>query len=92
MLNNGFPRSFLALLPLCIVAEEVKPKIVVIGAGAAGLTATDRLLEYGYDVTLLEASDRIGGRVWSVSAGVNGMWDREHGGILWNFRHGRQLI
>ncbi|XP_062864956.1 spermine oxidase [Trichomycterus rosablanca] len=44
-----------------------QPRIVVIGAGLAGLAATKTLLENGFtNVTVLEASDRIGGRVQSV--------------------------
>ena len=39
---------------------------VVIGAGAAGLAAAQRLHEQGEDVVVLEARDRIGGRVWTV--------------------------
>lgn len=47
-----------------------QPRIVVIGAGLAGLAATKTLLENGFtDVTVLEASDRIGGRVQSVQLG-----------------------
>ncbi|RXM33137.1 Spermine oxidase, partial [Acipenser ruthenus] len=47
-----------------------RPRIVVIGAGLAGLAATKTLLENGFtDVTVLEASDRIGGRVQSVQLG-----------------------
>jgi monoamine oxidase len=40
-------------------------KIIVIGAGLAGLAAADSLVEAGYDVVVLEARDRIGGRVWT---------------------------
>jgi monoamine oxidase len=39
--------------------------VVVIGAGAAGLAATARLTEGGRSVLLLDARDRIGGRVWT---------------------------
>ncbi|KAI1887523.1 hypothetical protein AGOR_G00191190 [Albula goreensis] len=47
-----------------------QPRIVVIGAGLAGLAAAKTLLENGLtDVTVLEASDRIGGRVLSVQQG-----------------------
>jgi len=40
--------------------------VVVVGAGAAGLAAARRLREGGLDVRVLEARDRIGGRVWTV--------------------------
>jgi monoamine oxidase len=38
----------------------------VIGAGYAGLAAADALRNGGAEVTVLEARDRVGGRVWSV--------------------------
>lgn len=40
--------------------------VVVIGAGAAGIAATRRLVDAGVDVLLLEASNRVGGRALSV--------------------------
>ena len=40
---------------------------VVIGGGIAGLAAADRLTAAGLDVTLLEASDRLGGKVRTTS-------------------------
>ena len=57
-------------------------KIVVIGAGWAGLAATSHLVEQGYEVTLLEAAPYPGGLVagWktpggkSVEGGIHGFW------------------
>jgi monoamine oxidase len=44
-------------------------RAVVIGAGLAGLAAAEELLRRGTDVLVLEARDRVGGRVWSVPFG-----------------------
>lgn len=38
-------------------------QVIVIGAGIAGLAAAHRLLERGARVTVLEASDRVGGKL-----------------------------
>jgi monoamine oxidase len=40
-------------------------RVVVVGAGFAGLMAAWRLAQGGCEVVLLEARDRVGGRVWS---------------------------
>ncbi len=62
--------------------EKNAPKVIVVGAGWAGLGATYHLAKQGYDVTLLEAGSYPGGLVagWktpggrSVEAGIHGFW------------------
>ncbi len=61
---------------------EKKPRVVVVGAGWAGLGAADYLAAQGYDVCLLEAGATLGGLVtgWrtaagrSAEAGIHGFW------------------
>jgi len=45
------------------------PHIGVIGAGMAGLRCSRVLARSGFKVTILEARDRIGGRVHQQSSG-----------------------
>ena len=44
---------------------EQGERIAVIGAGLAGATAARTLADRGHDVVVVEARDRVGGRVWS---------------------------
>jgi len=43
--------------------------VIVIGAGMAGLTAARALAEAGLKVLIIEAQDRIGGRIWTKHIG-----------------------
>jgi monoamine oxidase len=43
--------------------KNSNPSVIVIGAGVAGLSAAAKLADAGISVTILEARDRIGGRV-----------------------------
>ncbi|MDR6905279.1 putative NAD/FAD-dependent oxidoreductase [Agromyces sp. 3263] len=52
------------------VARLAEPgeRVAVVGAGMAGLTAAAELVDAGFEVVVLEARNRVGGRVWSVDA------------------------
>ncbi len=63
-------------------ARPTKKKVVVVGAGLAGLAAALQLQRFGADVELIEARSRVGGRCCTV--------DAKHGGgeLGANFIHG----
>ena len=63
------------------------PRIVVVGAGLAGLTCAYRLAQAGVHAQVLEArDDRAGGRCWTAR-GFAGGQVAEHGGELIDTRH-----
>ncbi len=47
------------------MSERLEADVCVVGAGYAGLTAARRLAQHGKSVVVLEARDRIGGRIWT---------------------------
>jgi len=49
--------------------SDPSERIVVVGAGIAGLTAATRLREAGYDITIVEARERVGGRIETITEG-----------------------
>ncbi len=49
-----------------VLPEEKVYDVLVIGAGMSGIAAADFLDDKGLSVLILEARDRIGGRVWTM--------------------------
>jgi monoamine oxidase len=55
--------------PLQLARARKGASVVILGAGMAGLVSAFELSEAGYEVTVLEARDRAGGRNWTVRRG-----------------------
>ena len=59
--------------------EHIERDVVIIGAGASGLTAATDLVKAGLSVAVLEARDRVGGRLWTndidgATLEIGGQW------------------
>ena len=57
-----------AWLPTVDAPADGARRVVVVGAGMAGLAAARELQAWGDDVVVLEARDRAGGRTWTSAA------------------------
>ena len=58
-----------ALVPL--QAPRPAKRVIIAGAGIAGLSCAWELVRRGHDVTVLEASDRTGGHVFTFRTGLD---------------------
>ena len=66
-------------------------RVVVVGAGLAGLAAADRLVSLGCDVVVLEAADRVGGRARTRRDGFADDQHAEGGAELISANH-REVV
>lgn len=70
-------------------ASDSAPRVAVVGAGLAGLTAAIDLTEAGWDVVVVEARDRVGGRVHTLHAPFSAGLHAEAGGESIDDNHDR---
>jgi monoamine oxidase len=78
----------LALGPLAAKTRGATPeRIVVVGAGLAGLTCAYRLKQAGITARVYEASDRVGGRCWTKRGAFADGQIVERGGELIDQSH-----
>ena len=56
--------------------------MIVAGAGLAGLSAAYDLMSMGADVTVIDARERVGGRVWTIRDGFANRQHAEAGGDM----------
>ncbi|XP_049292454.1 peroxisomal N(1)-acetyl-spermine/spermidine oxidase-like [Anopheles funestus] len=64
---GGMIIYLIAIITVSLVNGAENPRIIIIGAGAAGIATASRLYQRGLkNITILEASHRIGGRVAST--------------------------
>ena len=87
-------RDFIGRISLAAAATTVAPalvagksggsptRVVVIGAGLAGLTCAYRLKQAGVNATIYEANSRLGGRCWTRRGDFAEGQIAEHGGEL----------
>jgi monoamine oxidase len=81
---GGFSAAWIAMQSLGLIPLRAEPaqtlqvatgtgngvKVVILGAGIAGLVAAYEMRKLGYQCTVLEARERPGGRNWTVRGGT----------------------
>lgn len=78
-----------ALLPVRAAAQRAssEPRIVVVGAGLAGLAAAWTMARQGMNVAVVEAAPRVGGRCWTERRAFDEGQIAERGGELIDTAH-----
>jgi len=62
-------------------------EVMIVGGGVAGMAAADRLTQADISWSLVEARDRLGGRIWSADHGVELGAEFLHGknSVIWKY-------
>lgn len=93
--STAIAATAMAATPLTRAAKPsgATARVVVVGAGLAGLTCAYRLKQAGIDATVYEAQGRVGGRCWTRRGDFLAGQIAEHGGELIDQGHAniRQL-
>ena len=85
-IKNSTAASAALLLPIGLAAsaQKTKKKVIVLGAGLAGLTAAWELVHAGHEVIVVEARNRSGGRVLTLREGFTSGLTAEAGAMSFN--------
>ena len=63
--GSQFMRSLSVQSSVQANTHKTKQRVLVVGAGIAGLAAAQTLEQRGHEAVVLEARERIGGRIWT---------------------------
>ncbi|MGO4889453.1 flavin monoamine oxidase family protein [Anaerobacillus sp. MEB173] len=70
MLNYAIPKlpmeQMISIIRKGLKKTKIPKKIIILGAGMAGLVSASLLKQAGHNVTILEATDRVGGRIYTL--------------------------